>query len=342
MSIAQGYSSAHLASAASPRAYVGKRPGKRPDTAPRRDEVAISARGEEAARGAEAVTKTGEADLLLDREHGGRPSERIGIVRLRDGRSGRARDAVAVEEPLEIRLEGERVAVTMRTPGTGEDAELAIGFLAGEGIVGPEDVAAAVECRPEADGGVIDVRLRPGAEPRSGWQRNFYATSSCGICGKASIESVRVAAPPVQDGPSIGHELIAELPDRLRRGQRTFEKTGGLHAAGLFSDEGELLILREDVGRHNAVDKAIGRALMKRVEGSNGAGARPAVLQVSGRASFELVQKALMAGIPIIAAVSAPSSLAVRLARESNMTLVGFSRETGFNVYAGEGRVQLP
>jgi FdhD protein len=286
--------------------------------------------------------KTPVESDLVERANGGRPSERTGIVRLRDGRSSRTRDAVAVEEPLEIRLEGEQVAVTMRTPGRGEDAELAIGFLAGEGIIDPAEVAAAVECRPEADGGVIDVKLRPGAGPRSGWQRNFYATSSCGICGKASIEAVRIAAPPVAEGPSLAADLIAALPERLRRSQRVFEKTGGLHAAGLFSAGGELQVLREDVGRHNAVDKAIGRALMKRAETRNGDGSPfAAVLQVSGRASFELVQKALIAQIPIVAAVSAPSSLAVRLAKESNMTLVGFSRKTGFNVYAGESRIEI-
>ncbi|MGA9372526.1 MAG: formate dehydrogenase accessory sulfurtransferase FdhD [Solirubrobacterales bacterium] len=276
-----------------------------------------------------------------EQSRGGRSSERVGILRLREGRANRTRDAVAVEEPLEIRLDGEQVAVTMRTPGPGEDAELAIGFLAGEGIVDPGDVAAAVECRPEADGGVIDVRLRHGAGPRTGWQRNFYATSSCGICGKASIDAVRLAADPVADGPPVSADRLGALPERLRRGQRTFEKTGGLHAAGLFSADGELLVLREDVGRHNAVDKAIGRGIMRRSEGAgDGDGPLAAVLQVSGRASFELVQKALMAAIPIVAAVSAPSSLAVRLARESNMTLVGFSRGTGFNVYAGESRIE--
>ena len=280
---------------------------------------------------ADAYEEAGQ--LAAEAARGGRPSERVGILRVRDGRASRTRDVVAAEEPLEIRLEGERIAVTMRTPGFGEDAELAIGFLAGEGIIDPADVAAAVECRPEADGGVIDVRLRPGGKARSGWQRNFYATSSCGICGKASIDAVRVATDPVPDGPRLRTGVIMGLPETLRRRQRVFERTGGLHAAGIFSADGELLLVREDVGRHNAVDKAVGRLAM-----NGGAGA--AILQVSGRASFELVQKALMAAIPVLAAVSAPSSLAVRLARESNMTLIGFSRETGFNVYAGERRVE--
>jgi FdhD protein len=270
----------------------------------------------------------------VESERGGRPSERVPIRRRRDGRDEPAVDVVAAEEPLEIRLEGERVAVTMRTPAPGEDIELAVGFLSGEGIVDPADVATVRECPPRSDGGVVDVILREGASPEGGWQRNFYATSSCGVCGKASIEAVRVAAPAVPDGPTVAPEVISSLPERLRSGQRVFDRTGGLHAAGLFTAEGELLVLREDVGRHNAVDKAIGRALVR-----SDVLDRVAILQVSGRASFELVQKALVAGIPIVSAVSAPSSLAVRLAAESNMTLIGFLRETGFNVYAGEPRV---
>jgi FdhD protein len=265
---------------------------------------------------------------------GGRPSERVSIERRRDGRSERSVDVVAAEEPLEIRLNGERVAVTMRTPAPGEDIELAVGFLSGEAIVDPAEIATVRECPPRADGGVVDVILREGASPAGGWQRNFYATSSCGVCGKASIEAVRVAAPALPDGPGVEAGVISSLPERLRAKQRVFDRTGGLHAAGLFSAEGELLVLREDVGRHNAVDKAIGRALIR----SDVLG-ETAVLQVSGRASFELVQKALVAQIPVVAAVSAPSSLAVRLAREANMTLIGFLRETGFNVYAGEHRL---
>src|SRR4051812_16412767 len=265
---------------------------------------------------------------------GGRPSERLPIQRRRDGRSEPSVDVVAAEEPLEIRLGGERVAVTMRTPGPGEDIELAVGFLSGEGIVDPADVATVRECPPRDDGGVVDVILREGASPAGGWQRNFYATSSCGVCGKASIEAVRVAAPAVPDGPRVEPGVISSLPERLRAKQRVFDRGGGLPAAGLFSAEGELLVLREDVGRHNAVDKSIGRARIR----SDVLG-ETAVLQVSGRASFELVQKALVAQIPVVAAVSAPSSLAVRLAREANMTLIGFLRETGFNVYAGEHRL---
>lgn len=277
-----------------------------------------------------------DLDLTAEAEQrGGRPSERLAIQRRRDERLEGAVDVVAAEEPLEIRLGGERVAVTMRTPGPGEDIELAVGFLSGEGIVDPAELATVRECPPRSDGGIVDVILRDGAVPAAGWQRNFYATSSCGVCGKASIEAVRVAAGPVPNGPQVRADLISSLPDRLRARQRVFERTGGLHAAGLFTAEGELLVLREDVGRHNAVDKAIGRAHLR-----GDVLDRAAILQVSGRASFELVQKALVAGIPIVTAVSAPSSLAVRLARESNMTLVGFIRGTGFNVYTGEERLE--
>jgi FdhD protein len=266
----------------------------------------------------------------------GRPAERFPIVRVRDRRAEGASDMLAVEEPLEIRLDGNEVAVTMRTPAPGNDAELALGFLLGEAIVALDDVARISECGSTPDGGIVDVRLWPGASAATGWQRNFYASSSCGICGKASIDAVRVAAEPVPDGPEFEHDALIGLPEALRAAQRVFERTGGLHAAGLFDQSAELKILREDIGRHNAVDKAIGRAAMDRLLPLH-----DAMLMVSGRASFEIVQKALAAGVPLVAAVSAPSSLAVRLARESNMTLVGFLREEGFNVYAGRERVGL-
>jgi FdhD protein len=274
------------------------------------------------------MTLSAEAGRL-----GGLPSERTRVIRVRDGRVDEGPDVLAAEEPLEIRVNGEQVAVTMRTPG--HDTELALGFLLGEGIVRPEDVANVAECRSdEGDGGVADVRLRPGSEPVGGWQRNFFATSSCGICGKASIEAVQQAAAPAADGPVVTSETVLGLPVTLREAQRVFERTGGLHAAGLFEPDGSLVVLREDVGRHNAVDKVVGRSAQD--------GALPLserVLLVSGRASFEIMQKALMAGVPFVAAVSAPSSLAVRLARESNMSLVGFLRPGGFNVYAGRERL---
>ena len=276
--------------------------------------------------------------LTDERLRGGRPVERLPVVRVRGGRTRRASDAVAAEEPLEVRLDGERVAVTMRTPAPGEDAELALGFLLGEAIVAMDDVARVVECRsPEGDGGIADVRTRGGAGPASGWQRSFYATSSCGICGKASIAAVRVAAAPLGEGPRVDAGLLHEMPGALRERQRAFARTGGLHAAGLFAADGGLVLTREDVGRHNAVDKLLGRAAMDR--------ALPLdrhVLLVSGRASFEIAQKALVAGITVLAAVSAPSTLAVRLAAESGMTLVGFLREDGFNVYAGAERIAGP
>jgi FdhD protein len=267
---------------------------------------------------------------------GGRPSERFPILRVRDGSARRASDQLVGEEPLEIRLGGEQVAVTMRTPVPGQDAELALGFLLGEAIVKPDQVARISECRAqEGDGGIADVALRAGAAAATGWQRSFYASSSCGICGKASIEAVRLAAPPVPDGPSLRADTLSGFPDSIRAAQRVFARTGGLHAAALFSPAGELEILREDVGRHNALDKLVGRAAMD--------GRLPLdehALMVSGRVSFEIIQKALLAGIAIVAAVSAPSSLAVRLARDSNMTLIGFLRAGGFNVYAGAERIE--
>jgi FdhD protein len=198
------------------------------------------------------------------------------------------------------------------------------------------DVARVVECRTgtDSEGGTADLRLRPGARAADGWQRRFYATSACGICGTDSIDAARAAGTPLPAGPVIDPHVLRGLPSMLRQRQRRFERTGGLHAAGVFTPEGTLVALREDVGRHNAVDKVVGRAAMR--------GLLPLhshVLLVSGRASFEIVQKSLAAGIPALAAVSAPSSLAVRLAREAGMTLVGFLRDDGFNVYAGRERI---
>jgi FdhD protein len=280
-------------------------------------------------------TTSSDSELELEPQRGGRPVESVPVLRVRGGEAFGASDSVAAEEPLELQLDGEPVAVTMRTPVPGQDAELALGFLLGESIIAPDDVAGVKECRAgEADGGIADVRLLPGRRAAGGWQRSFYTTSSCGICGKASIDSVLQAADPVGEGPGISVETLFALPGALRSSQHVFERTGGLHGAALFDSAGELVVAREDVGRHNAVDKALGRAAMD--------GRLPLsehVLLVSGRASFEIVQKALLAGVPIVAAVSAPSSLAVRLARDSNMTLVGFLRDDGFNVYAGRERV---
>ena len=250
-------------------------------------------------------------------------------------------DSLVVEEPLEIRVGGAALAVTMRTPG--DDMDLAAGFLVSEGVVsGAGDVRAIRYCAGAVDGdantyNVLDVDLDPSvAPPDPSLQRSFYTTSSCGLCGKASLDAVRTSARwSVADDPvRLTAAVLATLPDRLRGAQRVFDKTGGLHAAGLFDAGGDLLCLREDVGRHNAVDKVVGWALR---EGR--LPLRGTVLLVSGRASFELTQQAWMAVIPALVAVSAPSSLAVDLAVEAGMTLVGFLRGTTMNVYAGAERV---
>lgn len=253
-------------------------------------------------------------------------------------------DALAVEEPLEIRVAGTPLAITMRTPG--HDVELASGFLVSEGVIASgDDFASAIHCGGPGTGGadgntynVLDITLTPGVPlPSPDVARAFYTTSSCGMCGKASIEAVRTVSryDVASDPLLIDPELLVTLPDRLRAEQAVFDKTGGLHAAALFDGEtGELLVLREDVGRHNAVDKVVGWGVQH--------GRLPlerTVLMVSGRASFELVQKAAMAGIPALAAVSAPSSLAVELARDAGLTLVGFLRGRTFNVYARADRL---
>ena len=247
--------------------------------------------------------------------------------------AGEARaDLLAVEEPLEIRVGGEPLAVTMRTPG--DDIDLAAGFLAAEGVVDGADGIAGIKM---CDSNVADVTLAPGIVLPDGLlRRNFLTTSACGVCGKDSIAAVRVRASfdVSADQMRVSAATLASLPGRLARAQRVFARTGGLHAAGLFTAGGTLLALREDVGRHNAVNKVIGWALWE--------GRLPlagCVLLVSGRASFELAQKALVAGIPVLAAVSAPSSLAAELAEEAGMTLVGFLRGTSMNVYTGAGRI---
>ncbi|MET7460542.1 formate dehydrogenase accessory sulfurtransferase FdhD [Nonomuraea sp. NPDC005501] len=250
-------------------------------------------------------------------------------------------DSLAAEEPLEIRLDGTPLTVTMRTPG--HDFDLAAGFLVGEGAVGSADDIATIRYCAGAtvDGGntynVLDVRLAPGVEAPE--PRNFFTTSSCGACGKASLEAVRtVARWSAGDDPvELTQAVVAALPDRLRAAQRVFDRTGGLHAAGLFTAGGEPLCVREDVGRHNAVDKLLGWALR-----DGRLPLRETVLMVSGRASFELVQKAVMGGVPVLAAVSAPSSLAAELAAEEGLTLVGFLRGTSMNVYTGEHRLTTP
>ncbi|WP_327303352.1 formate dehydrogenase accessory sulfurtransferase FdhD [Streptomyces sp. NBC_01298] len=274
----------------------------------------------------------------------GRVTERRRVLRIRGGVAGARADTLVAEEPLEIRLNGKPLAITMRTPG--DDFALAVGFLASEGVLASaSDVRAVTYCEGTTEDGsntynVVNVQLAAGVPvPDITLERNVYTTSSCGLCGKASLDAVRTATrfPGLADDPvRVGARLLGELPDRLRAEQKVFERTGALHGAGLFSAEGELIDVREDVGRHNAVDKIVGRALQ--------AGRLPlagSVLLVSGRASFELAQKAVMAGIPVLAAVSAPSSLAVDLALESGLTLVGFLRGGDMNIYAGEERIDL-
>ena len=273
----------------------------------------------------------------------GRTTIRKQITRVRVGESRiRREDVLAVEEPLEIRVAGSPLSITMRTPG--HDFDLAAGFLVSEGVIANNEQLRAIRycAGGTVDGentyNVLDVSLSGGVPlPDPSLDRNFYMTSSCGLCGKASIDAVRTrsAYPVMGDPTAVTDAFLATLPDRLRAGQDMFDKTGGLHAAALFdADSGELLALREDVGRHNAVDKVVGWGLKEGRLPLSGT-----VLMVSGRASFELVQKASMAGIPILAAVSAPSSLAVDLAKELGITIVGFLRGQSMVIYSRSERV---
>ena len=266
-------------------------------------------------------------------------------VRVRVVEEGRARvrpDALATEEPMEIRLISgdtmQTVAVTMRTPGA--DFELAAGFLYGEGIISsPEDIrriSYCVDVDAEQQYNIVNVELRGGRsyDPRP-LERHFYTTSACGVCGKASLEQLELrGCPVILPGPEVSPETIYALPEKLREAQGLFDATGGLHAAALFDKEGKLVALREDVGRHNATDKLVGWALLE--------GRLPLahhIVMVSGRSSFEILQKCLTAGVPIVCAISAPSSLAVEVARQFGMTLIGFLRGNRFNVYSGHQRV---
>ncbi len=264
----------------------------------------------------------------------------VKVVSVNGGVRSERPDTLATEEPMEIRVggpgqEAAQVAVTMRTPGG--DYELAVGFLFTEGLISPGDVRRVAYCDDLDDESqrynVVTVTIDRPVDAGV-LRRNFYATSSCGICGKAALDDIEVRCAPVAEGPQVSAEVLVRLPEALRAKQRVFDRTGGLHAAGLFTPDGELVSLREDVGRHNAVDKVIGEQVL--------AGRIPLadhVLQVSGRASFEIVQKAAVAGIPIVSAVSAPSSLAVEAGERFGMTVVGFVRDGRCNVYAGAGRV---
>ena len=246
-------------------------------------------------------------------------------------------DATAVEEPLEIRVRGRSIAITMRTPG--HDDELAAGFLITENLIHQRrDITEIAHCREgEAAqlGNTLNVFLSPEVEVDfAQLTRHFFTSSSCGLCGKASIESIHQHFPVINCDATLSPKTLSGLPDKLRTAQPTFDQTGGLHAAGIFSLEGHLIAGREDIGRHNAVDKVIGYAFLDQRDLSQ------SILLVSGRASFEIMQKALAARIPIIAAVSAPSSLAVEFASESCQTLVGFLRDETMNIYTGVQRVR--
>ncbi len=269
------------------------------------------------------------------------------LLVINGSRAQRRSDTLATEEPMEIRLLAgsakRTVAVTMRTPGN--DFELSVGFLFGEGVLhSREEVRTISYCLdPELDAdqqyNIVNVSLRDEHLPElQSLERHFFTTSACGVCGKASLEALHLrGCPVISPGPQVAPGLLASLPDKLRGAQGIFQATGGLHAAALFDTDGNTVALREDVGRHNAMDKLVGWALLE--------GCLPLknhVVMVSGRASFELLQKSLMAGIPIFCAVSAPSSLAVDVAREFGITLVGFLRGERFNIYAGVERVHLP
>lgn len=269
-------------------------------------------------------------------------SQAISVARVRGHLRETSRDRVAVEEPLEIRLgfrEGEQrttqaVSITMRTPG--DDEDLAVGFLFSESIIrAPSDVAIVKPCQGD---NTVRVELEDHVAVDLGrLQRHFYTTSSCGVCGKTSLDMLRVdGAVPPSRGPRFANDMLFSMPERLRSAQTVFEETGGLHAAAAFDTHGDLVVVREDVGRHNAVDKVIGSLLREQQLPGSALG-----LIVSGRASFELAQKALVAGMPLLAAVGAPSSLAVELAQAFNVTLVGFLRDGSFNVYAGEERIDV-
>jgi len=257
------------------------------------------------------------------------------VTEWEDGAIRAVNDMLAVEEPLEIRLNGAPLTVTMRTPGN--DRELAAGFLLTEGVIeSPDEISGlrAADSETVAKSNTVDIEIHSRDFEPSQMQRNFFAASSCGICGKATIESIRrrgLRAPNPQF--RARPEVLCALPEAIREVQAVFERTGGLHAAALFDADGTLMVLREDIGRHNAVDKVIGWAMC-----SGKLPLAKSILMVSGRAGFEIAQKALAAGVPVLASVSAPSSLAVQLAREIDLTLVGFLRGRRFVVYAGESR----
>ncbi|MFN0204683.1 MAG: formate dehydrogenase accessory sulfurtransferase FdhD [Planctomycetota bacterium] len=259
------------------------------------------------------------------------------IRRVRGASADQLDDRVAVEEPLEIRILGKPVSVVMRTPG--DDADLAVGFVVTEGLCTFDDISAAAACvdaKGAAVENVMNVSLIEGAAARPEIvQRNFYVTSSCGVCGKATLDAVNIASPPVDANIKITRKLLSTISEKCIEKQTAFAATGGIHAACLFDTSGNLLIIREDVGRHNAVDKIVGSLVRARKFPPENC-----ILWVSGRAAFEIIQKARIARIAIVVSVGAPTSLAIDCARDGNMTLVGFLRNDGFNIYSGGERVE--
>jgi FdhD protein len=257
-------------------------------------------------------------------------TETIRRTRFENGIEKVHEDWLAIEEPLEIRLNGQALSITMRTPGN--DLDLTRGFLITEQIVSTPAQILDLEVISE---NIVSAQVPPEILQKKCWVRNFYASSSCGVCGKSSIDQLKIHSPVIQSDFSISRSQFLQVPNQMRGSQQLFERTGGLHAAVLFNSEGGMLALREDVGRHNAVDKVIGWAAS-----AMGLPIREAGLFVSGRTSFEILQKAIAAGIPLVGAVSAPSSLAVRLAREYHVTLAGFVRGDTFNLYSDHGQIR--
>jgi len=274
--------------------------------------------------------------MMLESESSS-PSSRISglVLRWRDGQIDQSPDELVVEEPLEIRVRGRPISVTMRTPG--HDDELAVGFLLTENVVtSAADILKISACERNEEGNLLNVQLAPEvAVDFDKLTRHVFASSSCGLCGKATIDAVAQNFPAVTSQVEFSATLIASLPQRMRSSQATFERTGGLHAAAIFDEHGQMLVLREDVGRHNAVDKVLGHAVLH--------GWLPLdrhILLVSGRSSFEIMQKSLAASLPVVAAVSAPSSLAVEFAQRNGQTLVGFVRDNRMNIYAHAHRIR--
>lgn len=286
--------------------------------------------GPENAAGELTGDSGGERDSLTLVE----PTEPRSVLRVGPDGSRPVEDHLAAEAPLEIRLGHTPIAVLMRTPG--DEADLAVGFAITEGIVlRPGEIAGVTPVPDDREGNRWEMLPAEGvAIDPDQFRRNLYTTSSCGVCGKASIDAVRIASPPLPEGPVVRRTVLLRLPERMRAAQESFRLTGGLHAAAAFSPDGELIALREDIGRHNAVDKVVGALAVRSWPLSE------LILLVSGRISFEMVQKAAVAGISFVCGVSAASSLAVDLARELGVTVVGFLREDEFNVYAGEQRVR--